>query len=133
MKTFVGLFAIVAAFGFVIAITYWFVAHEEAAGTALLAIMGAALTFAAGYALLAERDARLEGDDPSETNEQVAGEVLDVFTTASPWPIVIAFCTLALLAGLLWSPVLAIAGLIGMILCFWRLGAESARTGIDEG
>lgn len=133
MKTFVGLFAIVAAFGFVIAITYWFVAREEAAGTALLAIMGAALTFATGYALIAERDARLEGDNATETNEQVAGEALDIFTTASPWPITIALCTLALLAGTLWSPVLGIAGLIAMILCFWRLGAESARTGIDKG
>jgi hypothetical protein len=129
MKTFVGLFAIDAAFGFAIAITYWFVAHEEAAGTALLAVMGTALAFATAYAVLAEREAHLEGDDPNETNEQVAGEVVDVFTTESPWPILVALCTLALLTGMLWSPLLGVAGLIGMILCFWRLGAESARTG----
>jgi len=129
VKTFVGLFAIDAAFGFAIAVTYWFVAHEEAAGTALLAIMGAALALATAYAVLAERDAHLEGDDPNETNEQAAGEVLGVFTSASPWPILIALCTLALLTGMLWSPLLGAAGLIGMILCFWRLGAESARTG----
>jgi len=128
MKTFVGLFAIDAAFGFAIAITYWFVAHEEAAGTALLAVMGAALAFATAYAVLAEREARLEGDDPNETSAQVAGDVLGVFTTESPWPILIALCTLALLTGMLWSPLLGAAGLIGMILCFWRLGAESART-----
>lgn len=129
MKTFVGLFGIVAAFGFAIAITYWFVAHEEAAGTALLAVMGAALTLATAYAVVAERDAHLEGDDPNETNKRVSGEILDVFTTESPWPILIALCTLALLTGVLWSPLLGVAGLIGMILCFWRLGAESARTG----
>ncbi len=129
MKTFVGLFAIDAAFGFAIAIVYWFVAHEEAAGTALLAVMGTALAFATLYAVLAEREAHLEGDDPDETNERAAGEVLGVFTTESPWPILIALCTLALLIGMLWSPLLGIAGLIGMILCFWRLGAESARAG----
>jgi Cytochrome c oxidase subunit IV len=133
VRTFVGLFATAAAFGFAIAIAYWFVAHEEAAGTALLAVMGAALTFAACYAVLAEREAHLEGDNPNETNERVAGEVLDIFTTASPWPILIALCTLALLTGMLWSPLLGIAGLIGLLLCFWRLGTESARTGIDRG
>ncbi len=127
MKTFVGLFATAAAFGFAIAIAYWFVAHEEAAGTALLAIMGAALTFTATYALAAEREANLEGDNPNETNEQAAGDVLGVFTTQSPWPILIAFCTLALFVGVLWAPVLGAAGLVGMLLCFWRLGAESAR------
>jgi uncharacterized membrane protein YdfJ with MMPL/SSD domain len=129
MKTFVGLLAIVAGFGFAIAIAYWFVAHEEAAGTALLAVMGAALTFATAYAVVAERDANLEGDDPNETNERTSGEIVGVFTTESPWPILIAVCTLALLTGMLWSPLLGIAGMIGMILCFWRLGAESARTG----
>lgn len=128
MKTFVGLFAIDAAFGFAIAITYWFVAHEEAAGTALLAVMGTALAFATAYAVLAERDAHLEGDAPGETNERIAGEVVAVVTTHSPWPILIALCTLALLTGMLWSPLLGAAGLVGMILSFWRLGAESART-----
>jgi cytochrome c biogenesis protein CcdA len=127
VKTFVGLFATAAAFGFAIAIAYWFVAHEEATGTALLAIMGAALTFTATYALAAEREAKLEGDDPNQTNEQAAGDVLGVFTTQSPYPILIALCTLALLTGVTWSPLLGAAGLIGMLLCFWRLGAESAR------
>ncbi len=127
MKTFVGLFATAAAFGFAIAIAYWYVAHKEAAGTVLLGIMGAALTFTATYALAAEREAKLEGDNPNETNEEAAGDVLGVFTTQSPWPILIAFCTLALFVGLLWVPVLGAAGLVGMLLCFWRLGAESAR------
>ncbi|HEY6487317.1 MAG TPA: cytochrome c oxidase subunit 4 [Candidatus Cybelea sp.] len=128
MKAFVGLFAIAAAFGAAIAVAYWFVAHEEATGTALLGIMAAALAFAAGYAVVAERDAQLEGDDPSETTQRVSGEDLGIFTTNSPWPILIALCTLALLTGTLWSPLLGFAGLVGMLLCFWRLGAESARS-----
>ncbi len=127
MKSFVGLFGIAALFGLAIAVTYWFVANEEGAGTALLGFMFAALAFATGYAILAERDAELEGDDPAKRNEEVAGVSLGVFTTETPYPILIAVCTLSLLTGILWSPLLAIAGLAGMLLCFWRLGAESAR------
>ncbi|HEX4013939.1 MAG TPA: cytochrome c oxidase subunit 4 [Candidatus Cybelea sp.] len=128
MRSFVALFAFAAAFGAVIAVVYWFVAHEEATGTALLAVMATALAFAAAYAVVAERDARLEGDDPNQTPQTAAGDDLGIFTTNSPFPVLIALCTLALFTGLLWSPLLAVAGLAGMLLCFWRLGAESART-----
>ena len=127
MKTFVVLFGVAAAFGAAIAVAYWFVAHEEATGTALLSVMTAALVFAAGYAVVAERDARLVGDRPNESLRDAAGEELGVFTIKSPYPILIALCTVLLLSGLLWSPLLAIAALIGILLCFWRLGAESAR------
>lgn len=127
MRTFVAIFGISAAFGAAIAIAYFFVAHEEGAGTALLGIMGAALTFATFYAVFAERDADLDGDYPLKTNEETAGEDLGIFTTASPYPFLIAVCVLAMLTGMLWSPLLGIAGLIGLVLCFWRLGAESSR------
>jgi len=127
MRSFVGIFLCSAAFGTAIAIAYFFVAHEEGAGTALLGFMGAALTFAATYAVVAERDADLPGDYPYETSDDVTGEDLGVFTTETPYPILIAVCTLAVLTGMLWSPLLGIAGLIGMLLCFWRLGSESAR------
>ncbi|HEX3672376.1 MAG TPA: cytochrome c oxidase subunit 4 [Candidatus Cybelea sp.] len=128
MKTFVALFGTSAAFGCAIAVAYFFVAHEEGAGTALLGFMAAALCFTALYAVVAERDADLEGDDPRETGADVAGEDLGIFTSESAYPILIAVCTLALLTGMLWSPLLGIAGLIGMLLCLWRLGAESARS-----
>jgi hypothetical protein len=127
MRSFVGIFLVSAAFGAAIAIAYFFVAHEEGAGTALLGFMGAALSFAALYAVVAERDADLPGDYPYETSEEVTGEDLGIFTTETPYPILIAVCTLAILTGMLWSPLLGIAGLIGLLLCFWRLGAESAR------
>lgn len=116
-----------AAFGAAIAIAYFFLAHEEGAGTALLGFMGGALTFAALYAVVAERDADLPGDYPYESGDKVTGEDLGIFTTETPYPILIAFCTLAILTGMLWSPLLGIVGLIGMVLCFWRLGAESSR------
>lgn len=127
VKSFVGLFGIASLFGLAIAVTYWFVSHHEGAGTAFLGFMFAALAFATGYAVLAERDADLEGDDPDSTTEDVAGEDLGIFTTATPYPILIAIAALALLTGILWSPLLGIAGLAGMLLCFWRLGAESSR------
>jgi Cytochrome c oxidase subunit IV len=127
MKSFVAIFGVSAAFGCVIAIAYFFVAHEEGAGTALLSIMTAALTFATLYAIFAERDADLEGDYPVTTNEEIAGEDLGIFTTETPYPFIIAVCTLAILTGMLWAPLLGIAGLVGMLLCFWRLGGESSR------
>lgn len=128
MRSFVGLFGFSAAFGLAVAIAYFFIAHEEGAGTALLGFMTAALSLAALYAVVAERDADLEGDYPNKRNEEVAGEDLGIFTTETPYPILIAVSALAMMTGMLWSPLLGIAGLIGMLLCFWRLGAESART-----
>ncbi len=128
MKSFVALFAFAAGFGAAIALAYWFVAHEEAAGTVLLGVMSAALAFTAAYAVVAERDAQLEGDAPNETPANVAGEDLGIFTTESAWPVLAALCALGTLLGLLWSPLLSLAGLVCLILCCWRLGAESART-----
>jgi hypothetical protein len=127
VKALVGLFAISALFGLAMATTYWFVAQREAAGTALLGIMTAALAFTAGYAVVAERDANLEGDRPDETMADTEGEDLGIFTTASAWPILIAVCALAMLVGLLWAPLVSVVALIGLVVCFWRLGGESAR------
>jgi hypothetical protein len=127
VKSFVGLFAVAGLFGVAIAVAYWFIAHEEAAGTALLGIMAAALLFTAGYAVVAERNANLEGDDPDVPNAAVAGEDLGVFTVESAWPFLIAVSALATLVGVLWSPLLGGLGAVALVLCLWRLGAESAR------
>ncbi|HTV92768.1 MAG TPA: cytochrome c oxidase subunit 4 [Verrucomicrobiae bacterium] len=127
MKSFVGIFACSAAFGLVIALTYWWVAHEEVTGTILLGIMTAALVFAASYAVIAERNARLDGDDPQMTNDASAGEDLGVFTTSSAWPILIAASAALGLCGILWSPLLAVAGFAAVIISLWRMGAESSR------
>ncbi len=88
--------------------------------------MTAALCFTASYAVLGERDAALAGDDPDETPRAAAGEDLGTFTLHTPWPILIACCVLAGLAGALWSPFLAVASVAGLVFCLWRLGAESA-------
>lgn len=127
MKTFVLFFAASAIFGAVTGLAYWFVAHEEATGTVLLGCMAAALAFTAAYAVIAEKNADLPGDDPKKTPEYVAGEDLGIFTTHSAWPILVAIAALATLAGMLWSPLIGFSGLIALLLCLWRLGAESAR------
>lgn len=128
MKTFVGLFIIAGAFGLAVDISYWFVAKVEPAGVALLSVMTIGLVFAAVYAYFAEKDAELEGDDPNVRRERIAGEEVEIFTTHSPWPVLVALSSLALLAGVTWSPVLAGFGLAGQLYCFYRLGTESART-----
>lgn len=127
MKTFVRLFLSSAIFGIAIATAYWFIAHEEATGTALLGIMATALVFAASYALVAERDADLAGDRGSMQPADDSGEDLGVFTTESAWPILTAISITGALAGIVWSPVIAIVSGAAFALCLWRLGAESAR------
>lgn len=127
MKTVVALFLCSAAFGLAIAVTYWCVAHQEATGTVLLGVTAAALVFAASYAAIAERHADLDGDRATMTNEESAGEDLGVFTKSSAWPILIAAAAAVGLCGIPWSPLLAAAGFAALILCLWRMGAESAR------
>ena len=127
MKTFILFFAAAAVFGAVTGLAYWYVAHEEATGTVLLGCMGGALAFTAAYAILAEKHADLPGDDASESREDAAGEDLGIFTTYSAWPILVAVSSLATLVGMLWSPLIGFSGLIALLLCLWRLGAESAR------
>jgi hypothetical protein len=127
VKTFVWLFAVAALFGLVVDIVYWFSSRVEPAGVALLSIMTIALTWAALYANVAERNANLSGDRPNERHEDVAGEEIEIFATASPYPILIALCVVLLLAGAVWSPLIGALALVAMLLCFWRLGRESSR------
>jgi hypothetical protein len=127
MKTFIVFFLASAMFGGVTGLVYWFVAHEEATGTVLLGCMEAALAFTAAYAVIAEKESELPGDNPDERAEEVAGEDLGVFTSYSAWPVLVAVTSLATLVGMLWSPLIGFSGLIGLVLCLWRLGAESAR------
>jgi hypothetical protein len=100
---------------------------HEAIGTVLLGIMATALLFAACYALIAERNANVVGDDAEQNARGAAGEDLGIFTPSSAWPILCAFAVLASLAGVLWVPFLAVVGIASLVLCLWRMGTESAR------
>lgn len=126
MRSFIALFGGSGVFGAIAAIVYWFVSHDYA-GTILLGLMAIGLSFAAGYALLAERDAKLAGDSETPQHKETAGEDLGIFTTESAWPILLAFSILWLLIGVVWSPFMMYTGVGAMLLILWRLGAESAR------
>ena len=127
MKTFVGLFFSSTAFGVAILVAYWFVAHEETTGSILLALMTVALAFCAMYAIVAERNAHIDGDGEDLTPPDTAGEDLGVYTTHSAYPILLALSCLFMLLGLIYSPLLAFVAIVAIVLCLWRLGAESAR------
>ncbi len=127
VKTFVGLFLSSTAFGAAIGIAYFFIAHEEATGTMLLGIMTGALAFAAMYAVVAERNADLDGDVEELKPRETAGEDMGIYTLHSTYPILVALSALFFLLGLLYSPLLALISIIALLLCLWRLGAESAR------
>lgn len=127
MRTFVAVFTSSALFGLAIWVIYWFVARREAAGALLLGVMTVALTFATLYALLAERDARLEGDAEKTEPRNWAGDDLGVYTKYSAYPVLMAACIALGLLSMLWSPIIALFLLAGFILCLWRLGAESSR------
>jgi hypothetical protein len=126
MKTGISLFFSSTAFGIIIATAYWFSSHHIG-GTVLLALMGTGLAFAALWALLAERDAGLSGNDPRMLQAQAAGEDIGIFTSASAWPILMAAAVAVTLAGMVWSIPVLVAGLACIALIAWRLGAESAR------
>jgi hypothetical protein len=126
VKTGISLFLSSTAFGIAIATAYWLSSHHVG-GTILLALMGTGLAFAALWALLAERDADLSGDDPRMLQSQAAGEEIGIFTSASAWPILMAAAVAVTLAGMVWSIPVLVAGLICITLIGWRLGAESAR------
>jgi hypothetical protein len=128
MRTFVGLFMSSAVFGAAISIIYWFASHEYA-GALLLGFMFCGLAFAAGYAMLAERDAEIQGDDPQRQHKEAAGEDVGIVTKESAWPTALAFSILWFFIGLVWSDFLLFTGLAAMLFCLWRLGAESARVG----
>ena len=126
MKTGIALFVSSAAFGVLIATAYW-LSSRHAGGTILLGLMATGLAFATLWAVLAERDADLSGDDPHMTQLQAGGEDLGIFTSSSAWPILMAASVAVTLCGTIWSVPLLIAGLAGISLTGWRLGAESAR------
>lgn len=130
MKSFVGFFGSTAVFAVSICIIYWFSSHDRG-GALLLGFMCVALSFAAGYAFFTEKNAALEGDDRDLKHREAAGEDITIVTKESPWPLTLAISIVWFLVGLLWSDFMLFTGLAAMLLCLWRLGAESARVGGD--
>jgi hypothetical protein len=108
----VRLFLSSALFGTVIAVIYWFLSHEPA-GTFLLAVMAFGLSFAAGYMILAERDADLVGDRKNAPVDDEAGVLIGTYSLHSPLPLWSALAITCTLLGLVLSPALTAIGIIG--------------------
>ncbi len=126
MKTYAGLFTSSALFGLAICVVYWFSSHDRGT-TLLLGFMTIAMTWAAGFSLIGERYSNLPGDDPHKQHKEIAGEEVAVVTKTSPWPICLAFSILWTFVGVIWSDFMIFSGIVAMLLCLWRLGAESSR------
>jgi hypothetical protein len=106
------LFLSSAAFSVVIAVTYWFLSHEPV-GTFLLGVMAFALTFAAGYMIVAEREADLAGDRKDAAVSDDAGDLVGTYSLHSPLPLWSALSITLVLVGLVIAPALSAIGLIG--------------------
>jgi hypothetical protein len=109
-----------AAFGLVVGAIYWFVSHE-AAGTTLLLALGIAPLILAVYV---ERDRRAAGVDkatlpedlPDARPEDVAGEDVGSFPAESVWPIVLAGASVLVLGGVVYGLALLVVGfLVGTV------------------
>ena len=108
------LFISSAVFSIVIAVAYWLVAHEIV-GTFLLGFMALALSFVAGYMIVAEREADLAGDRDDAQRADAAGEIVGSFSVRSPLPIWAALALTGIVLGLVVSPVLAGLGLVAAL------------------
>lgn len=109
------LFVSSALFALVIAVAYWFVAHEIT-GTFLLGFMAFALAFVAGYTIVAEREADLWGDKGDANQSDAAGELVGTYSIRSPLPIWAALALTAVALGLVISPTIAALGIIAALI-----------------
>ncbi|MGD1067965.1 MAG: cytochrome c oxidase subunit 4 [Vulcanimicrobiaceae bacterium] len=112
MSVGVRLFLSSALFATVIAVVYWYLSREPA-GTILLAVMAFGLSFAAGYMILAERDADLVGDRKHAAIDEETGVLVGTYSLHSPLPLWSALAITCTLLGLILSPALTAIGLIG--------------------
>lgn len=111
------------AFGLVVAAVYWWTTHEKV-GTILLGLFGAGFAFVAGYTLVIQPKTHLDGDEQRAPSE-LAGETIGVFSLESPWPIVLAVSTAALLIGIVLHPLLALFAFPALCVTLWQLVRES--------
>ncbi|GAC1552744.1 MAG: hypothetical protein NVS3B16_27240 [Vulcanimicrobiaceae bacterium] len=114
MKVALRLFLSSASFALIIAVVYWFIAHEPV-GTLLLGFMAFGLTFVAGYMIVAEREADLWGDKPQAKIGDGAGEVVGTYTIRSPLPFWTGLSIALIGTGLVVSPTIAVLGTIALL------------------
>ncbi len=124
MKAAVQVFISSLVFSAVVAAIYWGWAREYA-GLLLLGLMAVAMGFIAVYVFFAERGAQLAADDPTARLDHGAGERVGIFTTRSPWPILLAVCAALTLGGFIIFPFFGVVGFVLMLAVLWALVRES--------
>jgi hypothetical protein len=110
-------------FGLVVAAIYWWTTRENV-GTVLLGLFGAGFAFVAAYLISIRGKTRLDGDEERAPAE-LAGERIGVFSLESPWPVLLAVATTALLIGVVLHPGLALLGALAFFFTLWQLVRES--------
>jgi 4-hydroxybenzoate polyprenyltransferase len=109
------LFISSAAFALLIACGYWVVAREIT-GTFLLGFLAFALSFIAGYMVVAEKKADLWGDRDDASMAEAADQVIGTYSIRSPLPFWSALAITSITLGLVISPTLAVLGLLAALV-----------------
>jgi Cytochrome c oxidase subunit IV len=123
---YLGIMVVFAAIG----VVYWFVSYEDA-GTVMLAGTALMGVFAGGYLYLQSRryPPRLE-DRPDATVAEGAGDI-DVFPSATYWPLALAFGAAMTASGLVFGIWLVLGGLVFFVGGMIGWIAES-RAGLER-
>ncbi|HEY1726819.1 MAG TPA: cytochrome c oxidase subunit 4 [Candidatus Baltobacteraceae bacterium] len=116
-------FALSMAFGLVVSAAYWF-DTREAAGTILIGVMGLAFVWVISYLLGTRKSTHYDGDEQRLPSE-LAGEHIGIFAAESPWPIVLALASAALLIGIVLHPMLGVFAILAVFIIMWQLVRES--------
>jgi Cytochrome c oxidase subunit IV len=126
MKTSIGFWAYVAAFGYVLGAIYWFVAYEPA-GTAMLLFMGLCGTVIAGYLFWKARNAKLPEDDPKGEFADAGDEPIGHFSSGSLWPILMGLGIATGVEGFIYGRWLLIVG--GLLFVWATVGLMQESKG----
>jgi len=116
-------FALSMAFGLIVSTAYWF-DTREAAGTILIGIMGVAFVWVISFLLATRKSTHYDGDEQRLPSD-LAGEHIGVFAAESPWPIVLALASAALLIGVVLHPMLGVFAILALFIILWQLVRES--------
>jgi len=109
MRSSIGLWTYVAAFGFVVGTIYWFSSYE-AAGTVLLLGMGLCGAVIAAYLFLRARRATPAEDDPNADHADAGGAPIGRFSAGSLWPILMGIGVATGIEGFIYGRWLIIIG-----------------------
>jgi predicted membrane-bound spermidine synthase len=111
VKISVRFLVLAGLFGIVVGIVYWFLAHEQA-GTTLLLAMGVAPMIMAYVVWRRTAGRRFPEDDGNASYADDAGDELGRFSAGSLWPFVMAGGVLLGLQGFIYGVWLLVSGLV---------------------